>query len=153
MKNLPCLCWEASLAQEELEEVFNKDEEQRSQEGGVQDTPKKRSLIQSTTNMPYAFDITQNHGLFDPKDAMLLTGYDSLNKTLTAITNATLFNKDKLDIQIQILQNLATTTMAIDNKLDRLNLLIKKAQASVEADKEPVNQAHHFHCSPILDKL
>ncbi|KAJ1124680.1 hypothetical protein NDU88_003129 [Pleurodeles waltl] len=81
------------------------------------------------------------------------TGWAALNKSLTDLTNATIFNTDKLNIQIQILQSLATTTMATDNNLDRLNSLIKRADAQVEADKELPTQGHHCHYSPILNKL
>ncbi|KAJ1202846.1 hypothetical protein NDU88_006641 [Pleurodeles waltl] len=86
------------------------------------------------------------------KDALLI-GWDALNNTLTAKTNATIFNTDTFDIQIKILQSLATTTMAVDNKLDKLNALIQRAQSHMEADKGKVNQTYQCHCSPILDKL
>ncbi|KAJ1090862.1 hypothetical protein NDU88_003990 [Pleurodeles waltl] len=110
----------------------------RAHEGGGQ-RHKNHNIVQ--------FDTVQSEGVFREE------GWDALNNTLTAITNATIFNTDKLDIRIEILQCLATTTMAIDNKLDKLNALIRRAQSHMEADKGLVNQTYQCHCSPILDKL
>ncbi|KAJ1142898.1 hypothetical protein NDU88_009210 [Pleurodeles waltl] len=155
-KHLTSPCWEATLTKEELEEVFNKEEEQCTEEGG-EDTllaHTEKRVKHSSTIGEQALETPQNHNhsRTDTKDA-LRTGWEALNSTLMSITNAMIFNTDKLDIQIEILQNLATTTMAIDNKLDKLNALIRRAQSHMKADKGKVNQTYQCHCSSILDKL
>ncbi|KAJ1120625.1 hypothetical protein NDU88_008787 [Pleurodeles waltl] len=108
--------WEASLTLEELEEVFNKGEEQCAEERGenVLLIHTEKSVKHPSTIGEQALETSQIHSPTDTKDT-LRTGWEALNNTLTAITNATIFNTDKLDIHIEILQNLATTTMAIDN--------------------------------------
>ncbi|KAJ1141425.1 hypothetical protein NDU88_007758 [Pleurodeles waltl] len=157
-KHLTSPCWEATFTQEELEEVFNKEEEQCTEEGGEDAllAHPEKSVKHSGTIGEQVLETAQthnhNHSRTDTKDA-LRTGWEALNSTLMPITKATIFNTNKLDIQNEILQNLATTTMAIDSKLDKLNTLIRRAQSHMEADKGKVNQTHQCHCSPFLAKL
>ncbi|KAJ1106341.1 hypothetical protein NDU88_003742 [Pleurodeles waltl] len=141
-------CWEVSLTQDELEEVFNKEEEQCAEGEDALLPHTEKSVKHPSTIGEKALEPAQNHCPMDTKDA-LLTRWDALNNKLTAITNAIIFNTDKLDIQIEILQSLATTTMAMDNKLDKLNTLIRRAQSHMEANKGKLNQTYQCHCSPI----
>ncbi|KAJ1153709.1 hypothetical protein NDU88_006467 [Pleurodeles waltl] len=145
---------EVSLTQEELEEVFYKEAEQCAGEQGEHAllTHTEKSAKHPSTTGVQALETAQNHSHTDTKDA-LQTGWDAQNNTLMAITNATIFNTEKLDIQMEILLSLATTTMAIDNKLGKLNAYIRRAQSHMEADKGKVNQTYQCHCSPMLDKL
>ncbi|KAJ1143949.1 hypothetical protein NDU88_010251 [Pleurodeles waltl] len=154
-KHLTSPYWEATLTQEELEEVFNKEKEQCTEERGEDAllAHAEKSIKHSSTIREQALETAQthNHSRTDTKDT-LRTSWEALNNTLMSITNAMIFNTDKLDIQIEILQNLASTTMAMDNKLDKLNALIRRAQSHMEADKGKVNRTYQCHCSPILDK-
>ncbi|KAJ1191794.1 hypothetical protein NDU88_001109 [Pleurodeles waltl] len=74
MKKLTSLGWEAPLTQEELKEVFNKEEEEYSEEEDAHLMPAEKSVNQSSTNMSQAFKTSQNCGLIDTKDTQLLTG-------------------------------------------------------------------------------
>ncbi|KAJ1204517.1 hypothetical protein NDU88_008294 [Pleurodeles waltl] len=82
-KHLTSPCWEATLTQEELEEVFNTEGEQCTEEGG-EDTllaHTEKSIKHSSTIGEQAPETAQthNHSRTDIKDA-LKTSWEALNK-------------------------------------------------------------------------